>query len=73
MNTQEALRELFTEHTNRELSEITGENYYTVTSWKFKFKHNQLSMEKQIEILTKTTIIIFPKHGNRKCLFGRKK
>jgi hypothetical protein len=54
MNTQEALRELFTEHTNRELSEITGENYYTVTSWKFKFKHNQLSMEKQIEILTKT-------------------
>jgi hypothetical protein len=53
METQEALYRLFTEKTVGAIAEITGTNYNTVATWKFKFKNQQLSMEKQIEILTK--------------------
>jgi hypothetical protein len=40
-------------YTNSQLQEMTAENYYTIASWRFKFNCNQLSMEKQISILTK--------------------
>ena len=53
MTTSEAIREAFTVLTIEEIREKTKSHYNTVTSWKFKFKHNQLSLEKQIEILTK--------------------
>jgi hypothetical protein len=32
---------------------LMGENYYTIATWKFKFKKHELSIEKKIEILTK--------------------
>jgi hypothetical protein len=32
---------------------MMGENYYTIATWRFKYKKNELSMEKKIEILTK--------------------
>jgi len=35
------------------LAELLQTNYYTVTTWKFQFKRNGLSMEKQFEILQK--------------------
>lgn len=54
MDTQEALSQLFNNHSNLELSEMLGINYNTLTSYKFYFKRNQLSLEKQIEILQKT-------------------
>lgn len=54
MDTHEAMMQLFNNYTLNEIAEMTGSNYYTVTSWKFKFKNHQLSLEKQIEILTKT-------------------
>lgn len=53
METHEALYRLFTENTVGDIAEKTGTNYNTVATWKFKFKNQQLSMEKQIEILTK--------------------
>lgn len=53
MDTYEAMHDLLTQFTNTELVKLTGVNYYTVASWRFKFNCNQLSMEKQIEILTK--------------------
>lgn len=53
MDTHEAMQDLLNTHTNSELQELTGDNYYTIASWRFKFNCNQLSMEKQIEILTK--------------------
>lgn len=54
MNTSEAIRELFNNHSNKELAEMMGVNYNTLTSWKFSFRNGQLSLEKQIEILFKT-------------------
>jgi hypothetical protein len=54
METHEALFDLFTKNTNTQISEATGVNYYTVATWRWKFKQNQLSVEKQIEILTRT-------------------
>jgi hypothetical protein len=52
MTTQEALNEVFSK-SNKELAELLQANYATVTTWKFQFKRNGLSMEKQFEILTK--------------------
>jgi hypothetical protein len=52
MTTYEALNEVFSK-SNKELSELLQTNYYTVTTWKFQFKRNGLSMEKQFEILQK--------------------
>lgn len=53
METQEALYRLFTEKSLGDIAQLTGTPYNTVATWKFKFKNQQLSMEKQIEILTK--------------------
>ena len=53
MDTHEAMQDLLNTYTNSELQQLTGDNYYTIASWRFKFNCNQLSMEKQIEILTK--------------------
>jgi hypothetical protein len=53
MDTHEAMQDLFATYTNSQLQEMTAENYYTIASWRFKFNCNQLSMEKQISILTK--------------------
>lgn len=50
MTTQEALNEVFSK-SNKELAEVLKTNYNTVTTWKFQFKRNGLSMEKQFEIL----------------------
>jgi succinate dehydrogenase/fumarate reductase flavoprotein subunit len=50
MTTQEALNEVFSK-SNKELAEVLNTNYNTVTTWKFQFKRNGLSMEKQFEIL----------------------
>ena len=50
MTTHEALNEVFSK-SNKELSEVLITNYNTVTTWKFQFKRNGLSMEKQFEIL----------------------
>jgi transposase len=52
MTTHEALTQLFNK-SNKELAELLHANYATVTTWKFQFKRNGLSMEKQFEILTK--------------------
>ena len=54
METHEALLDLFSKNTNTQIAEATGVNYYTVATWRWKFKQNQLSVEKQIEILTRT-------------------
>lgn len=50
MTTHEALNEVFSK-SNKELAEVLKINYNTVTTWKFQFKRNGLSMEKQFEIL----------------------
>jgi hypothetical protein len=50
MTTHEALTQVFSK-SNKELSEVLNTNYNTVTTWKFQFKRNGLSMEKQFEIL----------------------
>jgi hypothetical protein len=50
MTTHEALNEVFSK-SNKELSKVLNTNYNTVTTWKFQFKRNGLSMEKQFEIL----------------------
>ena len=50
MTTHEALKEAFSK-SNKELAEVLKTNYNTVTTWKFQFKRNGLSMEKQFEIL----------------------
>lgn len=50
MTTHEALNEVFSK-SNKELAEELNTNYNTVTTWKFQFKRNGLSMEKQFEIL----------------------
>lgn len=54
METHEALLDLFSKNTNTQIAQATGVNYYTVATWRWKFKQNQLSVEKQIEILTRT-------------------
>jgi hypothetical protein len=54
METHEALFDLVTKNTNTQIAQATGVNYYTVATWRWKFKQNQLSVEKQIEILTRT-------------------
>jgi transposase len=53
MTTNEALNIVFSNMSNGEIAQKTGMNYFTVTSWKYNFKKNELSLEKQIEILTK--------------------
>ncbi len=53
IDTDSALREIFTYYTNTELVTMMGENYYTIATWRFKYKKNELSMGKKIEILTK--------------------
>jgi hypothetical protein len=50
MTTHEALTQVFSK-SNKELSKVLQTNYNTVTTWKFQFKRNGLSMEKQFEIL----------------------
>ena len=50
MTTQEALTQVFSK-SNKELAEVLKTNYNTVTTWKFQFKRNGLSMEKQFAIL----------------------
>jgi hypothetical protein len=50
MTTHEALTQVFSK-SNKELSQVLNTNYNTVTTWKFQFKRNGLSMEKQFEIL----------------------
>ena len=50
MTTHEALEKVFSK-SNKELAEELNTNYNTVTTWKFQFKRNGLSMEKQFEIL----------------------
>lgn len=50
MTTHEALNQVFSK-SNKELAEELNTNYNTVTTWKFQFKRNGLSMEKQFEIL----------------------
>ena len=50
MTTHEALTQVFSK-SNKELAEVLKTNYNTVTTWKFQFKRNGLSMEKQFEIL----------------------
>jgi hypothetical protein len=50
MTTHEALNEVFSK-SNKELADELNTNYNTVTTWKFQFKRNGLSMEKQFEIL----------------------
>lgn len=50
MTTHEALKEAFSK-SNKELAEVLKTNYNTVTTWKFQFKRNGLSMEKQFAIL----------------------
>jgi hypothetical protein len=52
MTTHEALTQVFNK-SNKELAELLHANYATVTTWKFQFKRNGLSMEKQFEILQK--------------------
>ena len=52
MTTHEALTQVFSK-SNKELADELNTNYNTVTTWKFQFKRNGLSMEKQFEILTK--------------------
>ena len=52
MTTNEALNEVFSK-SNKELAELLQANYATVTTWKFQFKRNGLSIEKQFEILQK--------------------
>ena len=53
MDTHEAMVDVWANFTNKELAEMTETNYYTVSSWKYQFRHNQLSLEKQIQILSK--------------------
>jgi hypothetical protein len=53
MDTHEAMHDLLSNFTNTQLAEMTGVNYNTVASWRFKLNCNQLSMEKQIQILMK--------------------
>lgn len=50
MTTHEALTQVFSK-SNKELADELNINYNTVTTWKFQFKRNGLSMEKQFEIL----------------------
>jgi len=52
MTTEEAMVQAM-KMSNPDLADATGINYNTVASWKFKYKHNLLSLEKQIEILTR--------------------
>lgn len=52
MTTEQAMEQVM-KLPNPYLSEATGIGYNTVASWKFKFKNNSLSLEKQIEILTR--------------------
>ncbi len=52
MTTYEALQEVFSK-SNKELAEVLKTNYNTVTTWKFQWKRNGLSIEKQFEILQK--------------------
>jgi hypothetical protein len=52
MDTEKAMTEVL-RISNPDLATKTGLPYNTVASWKFKYKHNLLSLEKQIEILTR--------------------
>jgi hypothetical protein len=54
MNTQEALLNLFSTYSNKDLSELLGVNYNTLTTYKYNFRNNKLSLEKQIELLSKS-------------------
>lgn len=49
---EEALTDAF-ELDNSELAERTGMTYNTIASWRFNYRHNQMSYEKKIEILTR--------------------
>jgi Tfp pilus assembly ATPase PilU len=49
---QVALNEVFAK-TNEELADAMGINYNTIASWRFNFRHNAMSQEKKIEILTR--------------------
>jgi SLT domain-containing protein len=76
MDTHEAMQDLFATYTNSQLQEMTAENYYTIASWRFKFNCNQLSMEKQISILTKlnyqpTQNLLWKKKQSNQCCGNR--
>lgn len=52
-----ALSEVFTK-SNEELADAMGINYNTIASWRFNFRHNAMSHEKKIEILTRMNYIL---------------
>lgn len=49
---EEALEEVFNLD-NESLSNSVGVNYNTIASWRFNFRHNGMSHEKKIEILSR--------------------
>lgn len=53
MDTHSAMKKVLSSLSNRHIAETLGENYNTVAAWRFKFYRGMLSLEKQIEILTK--------------------
>lgn len=52
MNTKQAMDELF-KLSNPELSKKLKAPYHTVAGWRYKHQRGFLSMEKQIELLSK--------------------
>ena len=57
MNTHEAMTEIMS-LSAAEFAEKMGIPYNTATSYRFKYRNNMLSFEKQIEILTKLNYTI---------------
>jgi hypothetical protein len=49
---EKALTNIFSK-SNEELADAMGINYNTIASWRFNFRHNAMSQEKKIEILTR--------------------
>lgn len=49
---EDALEQVFSDD-NQTLSDATGLPYNTIASWRFNYRHQQMSYEKQIEILTR--------------------
>jgi hypothetical protein len=49
---EKALTNIFSK-SNEELADAMGINYNTIASWRINFRHNAMSQEKKIEILTR--------------------
>ena len=49
---EKALTNIFSK-SNEELADAMGINYNTIASWRFNLRHNAMSQEKKIEILTR--------------------